>query len=90
MAVTIASLISTCPAPVSDASGVTSGLTWLATTEAFCLTQDDKKVPTKHTIINASESLFFKTPNDALSSYGEFNDGLSHIKLLLSGVNAIT
>ena len=90
MAVTVASLISTCPAPVADASGVTSGLTWLATAEAFCITQDDTKIPTKHTIINASESIFFKTPDSALEDYSKFNDGLSHIKLLLSGVNALT
>ena len=85
----IATLISTCPAPVSDATGITTGLTWLATCEAFCLSQDNNKVPNRHTIINQSEIYFLETPTGAMDNYSEFNDKLMHIKLLLSGVNAL-
>ena len=90
MAVTVATLISTCPAPVSDATGVTNGLVWLATAEAFCQTQTNTQVPNRHTIINAAENYFFETPDAAMSDYSDFNDKMLHIKHLLSGDNALT
>ena len=86
---TIATLISNCPAPVSDAAGVTTALTWLATVEAFCMDQPLNEVPNKHVIINAAEKYFFDTPNEALTNYSEFNNQLIHIKLLLTGANSI-
>ena len=85
----ITTLISTCPAPVSDAAGVTTGLTWLATCEAFCLSQDNNKVPNRHTIINQSEIYFLNTKDGAMTDYSLFNDQLKHIKYLLNGVNAL-
>ena len=85
----ISTLISNCPAPVSDAAGVTTGLTWLATAEAFCMASTLGDIPNKHTVINAAEKYFFDTPNSALDSYGEFNNQLIHIKLLLTGANSI-
>lgn len=86
---TIATLISNCPAPVSDGTGVTNGLTWLATAEAFCMASTLVTIPNKHVIINAAEKYFFDTPNSALNNYSEFNNQLTHIKLLLTGANSI-
>ena len=83
---TITTLISTCPAPVSDAAGVSTALTWLATVEAFCMAQDNNSIPTRHTIINYCEIYFLETPSGAMTDYTSFNDKLLHIKLLLQGV----
>ena len=90
MAASISTLISTCPAPVSDAAGVSTALTWLATCEAFCLTQDNNAVPNRHSIINNSEIYLMETPIGAMDSYTEFNNKLMHIKFMLMGVQALT
>ena len=78
---TIATIISTCPAPVSDAAGVTTALEWMAVCEAFALEADTKDLAARHTIINLSE-IYFSNIQLATTDYATLNNYLMHLKTL--------
>lgn len=88
MAVTISQLISTCPANVADATGVTTALTWLATCATFAETQEVSQMPNKSMVKSYGyaywEALQFKT-----TEYDDVNNKVQHIKYLLSADNTI-
>lgn len=86
---TIATLISSCPYPVANATGVTNGIEWLAEAEAFALASEPKDLPNRHTIINLSEIYFTNIKLDS-TDYTSINNDLKHIKDLYSAVVAIT
>lgn len=93
MAVTVASLISTCPAPVSDASGITNAKTWLATCNVFALESTRQALCNKDAIANNSEIYLLDIPYANTTPTAEqlydVNDKLYHIKDMLSGWNAV-
>lgn len=83
MAVTVSSLVSTCPAPVSDAAGVTNGLTWLALVHDFALSVDNRTLENRHTVINYS-IIYFNAIKVKDTDFDLINNDLMHIKLLLT------
>ena len=85
----ISTLISACPYPVADATGVGNGIAWLAEAEAFALASDPKDLPNRHTVINLSEIYFTNIKLDS-TDYTSINNDLKHIKDLYSAVVAIT
>lgn len=83
MAVTVSTLVSSCPAPVSDAAGVTNALTWLALVHDFALSTDNRTLQNRHTVINYS-IIYFNQIKIADTDYALINNELMHIKLLLT------
>ena len=83
MAVTISSLISTCPAPISDATGVSNAIGWLALANDFALAQDNKNLYNRHSIINYS-LIYMNNINIGDTNYADINDKLMHIKYFLT------
>lgn len=88
MAVTIQQLINTCPAPVADAAGVTSAITWCALSEAFAMEQKLEDMPNKHLIINTAEATFINTEIQT-TDYAPINDGLMHVKTALQAIQTL-
>ena len=82
---TIAEVISTCPAPVANATGVANGLAWLAVAEAFALDAKPEDLCNRHTIINLSEIYFTNIKSDS-TDYTAINDQLYKIKDLYSAI----
>ena len=93
MAVTVASLISTCPAPVSDANGIASAKTWLATCNVFALESKRNELCNKDAIANNSEiyllAITYAATTPTADELYNVNDKLYHIKDLLSGWNTV-
>lgn len=84
--VTISTLISTCPAPISTAEGVTNALYWFDLVKAFALNSTDTNLPNRMPLIRdcnyyASEVVINTT------EYNPINNNLMHIK---SGLQAIS
>ena len=88
MAVTISSLISTCPAPVADATGVSNGLVWLALTAAYA---NDNMTTTKHDFqpIKSRAYTYFDLIKLSSTDYVDINNKLVHIKDMLSAINSL-
>jgi len=89
MAVTVATLISNCPAPVSDSSGISSGMQWLAECNVFALESKREDLCNKDAIANNSEIYLMEIPTPGTTPTTEelynCNDKLLHIKMLLMG-----
>ena len=89
MAVTVATLISNCPAPVSDSSGISSGMQWLAECNVFALESDRKDLCNKDAIANNSEIYLMDIPTPGTTPTADelysCNDKLLHIKMMLMG-----
>lgn len=88
MAVTVASLISTCPAPVSNATGVQNGVTWLALTAAFA---NDQMTTAKHDFqpIKSRSYTYFDLIKLSTTDYTDVNNKLYHVKDMLSAINSL-
>lgn len=88
MAVTVSSLISTCPAPVSDATGVQNGVTWLALTAAFA---NDNMTTTQHDFqpIKSRAYTYFDLIKLSSTDFVDINNKLLHIKDMLSAINSL-
>ena len=88
MAVTVSSLISTCPAPVADATGVQNGVTWLALTAAFA---NDSMTTTQHDFqpIKSRAYTYFDLIRLSTTDYVDVNNKLMHIKDMLSAINSL-
>ena len=88
MAVTISSLISTCPAPVADATGVSNGLVWLALTAAYA---NDNMTTTKHDFqpIKSRAYTYFDLIKLSSTDYADVNNKLYHVKDMLSAIQSL-
>ena len=89
MAVTVASLIAACPAPLSDASGISNGMQWLADCNVFALESSRTDLCNKDAIANNSEIYLMNIPTPGTTATTEeiysCNDKLLHIKMMLIG-----
>ena len=88
MAYSIAQIISSCPAPVSDASGVSSALAWLAITHAFALESAPTDLSNRDTIINMSNR-YFNDIELLSTDYPDINNKLMHIKDLYLAIQSL-
>ena len=88
MAVTVTTLISTCPAPVADATGVSNGLVWLALTAAYA---NDNMTTTQHDFqpIKSRAYTYFDLIKLSSTDYVDINNKLMHIKDMLSAINSL-
>lgn len=88
MAVTVTSLISTCPAPVADAVGVSSGLVWLALSAAFA---NDQMTTAQHDFqpIKSRAYTYFDLIKLSTNDYTDVNNKLMHIRDMLSAINSL-
>ena len=88
MAVTVSSLISTCPAPVSDATGVSNGLVWLALSAAYA---NDQMTTASHDFqpIKSRAYIYFDLIKLSSNDYVDVNNKLMHIKDMLSAINTL-
>jgi len=88
MAVTVTTLISTCPAPVADATGVSNGLVWLALTAAYA---NDNMTTSQHDFqpIKSRAYTYFDLIKLSSTDYGDINNKLMHIKDMLSAINSL-
>lgn len=78
----ISSLISTCPAPVSDASGVSSALIWNDLVLAWTTTQPIDDVPVRQQLLNDC-NLYHPQIIINSTDYGTVNNALMHVRSLL-------
>lgn len=88
MTTTISSLISTCPAPVSAASGVSDAVAWLALCAAFA---DDNMTINKHDLqpIKSRSYTYFDLIKLSTEDYVDVNNKLYHVKDMLTAVNTL-
>lgn len=88
MAVTVTTLISTCPAPVADATGVSNGLVWLALSAAFA---NDQMTTAQHDFqpIKSRAYTYFDLIKLSSTDYVDINNKLMHIKDMLSAINTL-
>lgn len=88
MAVTVTTLISTCPAPVTDATGVSNGLVWLALSAAFA---NDQMTTAKHDFqpIKSRAYTYFDLIKLSTNDYVDVNNKLMHVKDMLSAINSL-
>ena len=84
----VPTLISTCPAPVSDATGVQNGVTWLALTAAFA---NDQMTTAKHDFqpIKSRSYTYFDLIKLSTTDYADVNNKLYHVKDMLSAINSL-
>ena len=89
MAVTVATLIAACPAPVADATGISNGMQWLADCNVFALESTRADLCNKDAIANNSEIYLMNIPTPGTTPTTDelynCNDKLLHIKMLLMG-----
>ena len=85
MAVTIASLVTTCPAPVSNATGVADGLVWLALSAAYA---NDNMTLNHHDLqpIKSRAYTYFDLIKLSSTDYVDINNKLMHIKDMLIAI----
>lgn len=88
MAVTVTTLISTCPAPVADATGVSNGLVWLALSAAYA---NDQMTTAQHDFqpIKSRAYTYFDLIKLSSTDYVDINNKLMHIKDMLSAINSL-
>ena len=88
MAVTLASLISTCPAPVSTSTGVQDGVTWLALSAAFA---NDNMTTQLHDYqpIKSRAYTYFDLIKLSSTDYVDINNKLYHVKDMLSAIQSL-
>lgn len=88
MAVTVTSLISTCPAPVANATGVQNGVTWLALAAAFA---NDNMTISQHDFqpIKSRAYTYFDLIKLSTNDYVDVNNKLMHVKDMLSAINSL-
>lgn len=88
MAVTVTTLISTCPAPVADATGVSNGLIWLALSAAYA---NDQMTTAKHDFqpIKSRAYTYFDLIKLSSIDYVDINNKLMHIKDMLLAINSL-
>lgn len=92
MAATIASIISSCPAPVSDASGMATGRAWLALADVFAINAKQAELPNKNDIAAYSESFFIKSEvktTYTADEYALMNNNLMHIKDMYTATQSL-
>ena len=82
---TIQTLISTCPAPVSTAEGVTNALEWFYLVYVFCMESTDANVPTRLTVADKA-SFYYTETALATTEYNPLNNRLMHIKVALDAI----
>ena len=84
---TIQTLISTCPVPVSTAEGVSRALEWLYLVYVFCMESTDTSVPTRLTV--ADKASYYYTETVLMTTeYNALNNRLMHIKLALDAIKS--
>lgn len=82
---TIQTLISTCPAPVSTAEGVSTAIEWLYLVYVFCIESTDANVPTRLTV--ADKASYYYTETVLMTTeYNTLNNRLMHIKFALDAI----
>ena len=88
MAVTLASLISTCPAPVADVTGVQNAVTWLALSAAFA---NDNMTSQLHDYqpIKSRAYTYFDLIKLSTSDCVDVNNKLYHGKDMLSAIQSL-
>lgn len=83
--VTVAELISSCPAPVSDATGVTNGIYWFELVSAWCIVKTEADVPNKTGMKNKCDAFSMDTKINT-TDYANLNNNLMHIKGMLQAL----
>lgn len=83
--VTISSLISSCPAPVSTAEGASSALKWFNIVNVFTIEHDATEMPNKTSIIEMCERFIRELPYDT-TDYVKLNQNLMWVKWALDGI----
>lgn len=88
MAVTVNSLISTCPAPVADTTGVANGLTWLALCAAWA---NDNMTTYAHDTqpIKTRCYTYFDLIKLSTTDYQDVNNKLMHVKDMLTALQTL-
>ena len=80
----LATLISTCPATITDASGIANAITWLATCGTFADMSDTAAVPNK-SMVKSYSYAYWENINSNSTDYASANSYCQHIKALLQG-----
>ena len=82
---TIQQVISTCPAPVSTAEGVSQAITWLNVARVFADVATDAEVPNRADISIRAQKYPDATAV-ASTDYTSLNNKLYHVKQMYQGV----
>lgn len=85
MTVTISSLISTCPAPVSTSEGVSNSLIWFNLVHVFACKATDTVMPTRFRVADDS-AMYADDTVLATTDYDTLNNRLMHIKFQLQAI----
>ena len=88
MATTVASLIASCPAPVSDSTGVSNAMGWLALCGAYA---SDNMTLNNHDMqpIKSRSYTYFDLIRYNTTDYPDVNNKLYHIEQMLNAVNTL-
>lgn len=85
----LATLISTCPATISDASGIASAITWLAACGTFADASEIAVVPNKSMVKSYAYAYWESIKSDS-TDYASANSYCQHVKALLQGDVTVT
>ena len=85
----IATLITQCPAPVANASGVTSALEWLALSAAFA-DENIGKDAHNYLPIKTDAYIYFNDIVDGSTEYASINNQLYHVKDMLKAIQTLS
>lgn len=85
----ISTLISNCPAPVSNATGVENAVAWLALTAAFA---NDNMTISQHDFqpVKSRSYTYFDLIRLSTTDYADVNNKLYHIKDMLTAINSLS
>ena len=85
----LATLISSCPAPVSTAENVSSALAWLATAAAYANDHIGFNEAHDYQPIKTRSYIYFDQIKLSSTDYVDINNKLMHIKDMLLAIQAL-
>ena len=85
----IATLISQCPAPVANATGVSNALAWLALTAAYA-DENIGKDTHNYLPVKTDAYIYFNKIDSASTDYADINDDLYHVKDMLVAIQTLS
>lgn len=85
----LATLISSCPVSITDATGISNAITWLATCATFADASEVAVVPNKSMVKSYAYAYWENVKSDS-TDYASADSYCQHIKALLVADVAVT